>query len=413
MKCFLKNIVIVFFYAGLILIINSCEKEKVPILTTAEIVNITYTTATSGGTISDEGSGEVIARGVCWSTGIRPTITDFVTSDGSGAGSFTSNMSGLIEATTYYTRAYATNSAGTGYGNELSFTTNQVLPATLTTSSISSITLSSAISGGNITDDGGGQVTARGICWSSSLGPTISDAHTEHGTGIGSFTSNLTGLAAGTAYYVRSYATNSAGTAYGNQIVFTTSIEDNEGNKYNTVKIGTQIWMAENLKATKYNDGTDIPLVADNYLWAALTTPAYCWYNNNIVNKNIYGALYNWFTVNTGKLCPSGWHVPSHVEWGMLADYVGASVAGGKLKETGTTHWSSPNSDGTNESGFTALPGGYRFNDDGTFYDLGYTGSWWSSFEGLSYQMYYNRNDLYWYNAIKTYGFSVRCIKDK
>jgi uncharacterized protein (TIGR02145 family) len=408
----MKNI---FRISGVILLIIltlSCKKEKVPILTTSEIIDITYTTATCGGIISDEGSGVVIARGVCWSTGIRPTIDDFVTSDGSGAGSFISNMDGLNEATTYYVRAYATNNAGTGYGNELSFTTSQVLPATLTTSSISSITLSSAISGGNITDDGGGLITARGICWSSSLGPTISDTHTEDGIGIGSFTSNLTGLAAGTVYYVRSYATNSAGTAYGNQIVFTTSIEDNEGNIYYTIKIGTQVWMAENIKATKYNDGTDIPLVTDNYLWAALTTPAYCWYNNDLTNKNIYGALYNWFTVNTGKLCPSGWHIPTHVEWGMLATYVGVSLAGGKLKEAGLSHWQSPNSDGTNESGFTALPGGYRFNDDGTFYDLGYTGSWWSSFEGVSYQMYYNRNDLYWFWAIKAYGFSVRCLKD-
>ena len=122
-------------------------------------------------------------------------------------------------------------------------------------------------------------------------------------------------------------------------------VQDIDGNNYLTVTIGTQIWMAENLRTTKYNDGTAIPLVTDNTTWANLTTPAYCWYNNDAkTNGSTYGALYNWYSVNTKKLCPTGWHVPNDTEWTTLTTYLGGTaVAGGKLKETGTAHWYSPN----------------------------------------------------------------------
>ena len=134
-------------------------------------------------------------------------------------------------------------------------------------------------------------------------------------------------------------------------------IADIDGNIYNTVIIGTQVWMKENLKATKLNDGTNILLETDNATWISLTDPAYCWYNNDASSyKNTYGALYNWFTVETGKLCPTGWHVPSDAEWFTLIDFLGGeSVAGGKLKEIGNTHWNSPNTGATDEYGFTAI----------------------------------------------------------
>jgi uncharacterized protein (TIGR02145 family) len=145
------------------------------------------------------------------------------------------------------------------------------------------------------------------------------------------------------------------------------SISDIEGNVYPVVKIGTQIWMASNLKTTKLNDGTEIPLVEDAS-WITLTSPAYCWFNNDESNANTSGALYNWHTVRTGKLCPTGWHVPSKDEWDALANYLGGEdIAGGKLKEVGTAHWESPNEGATNETGFSALPVGTR--DAGTFHD--------------------------------------------
>lgn len=141
----------------------------------------------------------------------------------------------------------------------------------------------------------------------------------------------------------------------------TNSVKDIDGNKYKTIKIGTQIWLSENLKTTTYNDGTAIPLVKNYDAWAELSTQAYCWYNNDSTNKEVYGALYNWYAVNTKKLCPEGWHVPSDEEWTELRTYLGdKGNAGLALKESGTSHWKSPNSDASNTTGFTGLPGGYR-----------------------------------------------------
>jgi len=197
------------------------------------------------------------------------------------------------------------------------------------------------------------------------------------------------------------------------------TVTDSDGNAYNTVKIGDQVWMAENLKTTKYNDGmTAIPLVTDNTAWSNLTTGAYCWYNNDEATYgDTYGALYNWYTVNTGNLCPTGWHVPSDADWTTLTTYLGGvSVAGGKLKETGTTHWTTPNTGATNEVGFTAFPGGYRFIDV-SFLGIGDIGSWWSSTEYAPPHAWfrylgYDDADVGGNYTNKKSGFSVRCLRD-
>ena len=398
------------------------EGQYIPILSTTEITGITQTTATSGGNITDDGSATVTARGVCWSTSQDPTISDSKTEDGAGAGNFTSSISGLEPNTIYYVRAYATNSKGTGYGNALLFTTlDQHIPI-LSTTEITGITQTTAKSGGNITDDGGATVTARGVCWSTSRNPTISDSKTEDGTGAGNFTSSISGLESNTMYYVRAYATNSKGTGYGDALSFTTlgEVTDADGNVYSTVVIGNQEWMAENLKTTKYNNGTPIPNVTSNSEWINLTTGAYVWYDNN---EALYkSALYNWYAVNTGNLCPTGWHVPTDAEWTTLINYAGGeSVAGSKLKSTRTVpdaypRWSSPNA-ATDEYGFSALPGGYR-SYHGTF-SVWVTvyGTWWSSTEkdatsawdrSMNHDLVYvNR-----YDNDKRYGFSVRCLRD-
>ena len=196
---------------------------SIPTLTTTPIVTYTATTATSGGNITSDGGANVTSRGVCWSTSPNPTISGSRTLDGSFIGSFTSNITGLLGGTTYYVRAYATNQAGTGYGNEVSFTTSvPLIPTLSSTTAVTSISNNSAVSGGNVSSNGGGNVTARGVCWSTSANPTVSNSKTTDGTGTGSFTSNLTGLSAGTTYYVRSYATNSAGSGYGPQVTFST-----------------------------------------------------------------------------------------------------------------------------------------------------------------------------------------------
>ncbi|MDY0143856.1 MAG: fibrobacter succinogenes major paralogous domain-containing protein, partial [Bacteroidales bacterium] len=194
--------------------------------------------------------------------------------------------------------------------------------------------------------------------------------------------------------------------------------KDIEGNTYNAVKIGNQVWMAENLKTTKYNDGTAIPNVTNNATWGALTTSAYADYNNTPSNSTTYGKLYNYYAVvDARKICPTGWHVPTNTEFSTLIDYLGGtSVAGGKLKETGTTHWTTPNSGATNETGFTALPGGCR--SDGSFYDIGKEGNWWSA-TGLfnpsfayDFLMIYNGSSVSKTYSHKSLGQSVRCVRD-
>ena len=193
---------------------------------------------------------------------------------------------------------------------------------------------------------------------------------------------------------------------------------DADGNEYHSVTIGTQVWMVENLRTTKYKDGTPIPLITDNTAWSNLTTPSYSWYNNDAATyKNIYGGYYNWYTVNSNKLAPLGWHVPSTGEWTTLYNYLGGgSVAGGKLKETGFTHWYSPNTGATNESGFTAFAGGARQYDGQFNFERTY-GYYWTSTEfnainGYLAQMAYNNSVIGIANITKTHGFCIRCIKD-
>ena len=194
-----------------------------PIVTTADVTDITQTTAVSGGNVTDDGGASVTARGLCWSTSQNPTISDNHTSDGNGTGSFTSNLTNLTANTTYYVRAYATNENGTSYGEQKSFTTlqNIELP-TVTTAEVTDITQTTAVSGGNVTDDGGASVTARGVCWSKDPNPTIDNSFISNGNGTGSFTIEISGLTSATTYYVRAYATNSEGTSYGEQKTFTT-----------------------------------------------------------------------------------------------------------------------------------------------------------------------------------------------
>ena len=190
---------------------------------------------------------------------------------------------------------------------------------------------------------------------------------------------------------------------------------DNDGNSYNVVKIGDQFWMAENLRTTRFNDSTPIPQVSDYSLWGRFGAPGYCWYNNNEEKyKTKYGALYNGYSVSTGKLCPAGWHVPSVEEWMTLTSYCGEDMAGGKLKET--NNWMSPNTGATNEIGFKARPGGSRGNL-GSFMDEGLRGHWWSSTENDKANVW-NRTMGYTHSNVtgssdrKESGLSVRCIKD-
>jgi uncharacterized protein (TIGR02145 family) len=309
--------------------------------------------------------------------------------------------------------------------------TGAVLP-TLTTGSISEIKMDSAVSGGDITDNGGDPVTARGVCWSTSSNPTILNSHTSDSIGSGIFISNLTGLLLNTHYYVRAYASNTAGTEYGSQISFTTVANQDiqkcpgsptvlyEGQTYNTVQIGAQCWLNENLNTGKL-------ISRPQYLNASNgIKEKYCYFDSETY-CNQYGALYQWDEIMQGSttsgvqgICPQGWHIPSDADWTTLTDFLGGEgIAGGKLKETGTAHWQIPNTGATNESGFTALAGGYIQGDmTRTYYvDNGERGYWWSStMAGTSvfsrYMSNSNTNINSFSSSVNGHSNSVRCMKD-
>jgi uncharacterized protein (TIGR02145 family) len=195
-------------------------------------------------------------------------------------------------------------------------------------------------------------------------------------------------------------------------------VDSRDNQQYRTIKIGNQVWMAENLRATALNDRTEIPLISEKNSWSSSNTLACCWYNNDkILYNHDYGLLYNWQTVSTGKLCPKEWHVPSDSDWlALITNLGGIETSGGKLKEKGDTHWSRPNANATDEIGFSALPGGARAKN-GSFDFIGFLGSWWSSTEQSSdfayYRgVYYNYGITYKNFEHKKAGFSVRCIKD-
>jgi len=327
-------------------------------------------------------------------------------------GTFTSRVTGLAPNTIYYIRAYAINSTDTAYGNEISFTTPVILLPSVSTEAVTNITLTTANSGGNITNDGGAPVTARGVCWSINPNPSISlSTKTNDGSGTGAFTSSVTGLTPNTTYYLRSYATNSAGTAYGNELAFFAT---------GSVIIGTQVWMSKNLDVSKYRNGDLIPNVPDLTQWAGLTTGAWNNYNNDPLNGNIYGKLYNGYAVlDPRELAPLGWHIPSMAEWNTLVSFLGTAEAADRLRDSS---WiSSPPTPITNSSRFSALPGGKDsigvggFGGYGWPEGLGSSGYWWTNqinqFGMVIFKIYSGTSYLISHNPYYQ-GYSVRCIKD-
>jgi uncharacterized protein (TIGR02145 family) len=394
--------------------------SNLPIVTTTALTNITASSVNTGGNVSSSGGASVTARGVCYSTTTGPTITNDHTTDGSGLGTFSSSLTGLTSSTIYYVRAYATNSYGTSYGNELSFTTSSSLPI-VTTASVTNITSTTAVSGGNVTSDGGTTVTSRGVCWSTVSGPTTNDSHTSDGNGTGVFISNLTSLNPSTVYYVRAYAINSVGTSYGNEVTFTTQgavftcgqSVTYQGQVYNTVQIGSQCWFKENLNIGTMINGNQEQ--TNNGI-----IEKYC-YSNNVSNCTAYGGLYQWdeamqyvTTPGVQGICPNGWHIPVTSETDNLRNYLGGvSVAGYKMKST--SGWYN-GGNGSNESGFTSLPSGYR-TETGTFSNMTQATDFWSSNQttstwatGLNIHYangYFNNND-----QTKKIGHTIRCIKN-
>ena len=323
---------------------------------------------------------------------------------------------------------------------------NPGIQATILTSSVGSINFFSSQSGGNITDSGGTSVTQRGICYSILPNPTILDNTTNDGAGSGIFSSNLYCLNPNTTYYVRAFAINSAGISYGNEVSFTTTapgisqsnwlnqtltygnVSDLDGNNYSTIIIGTQEWMAENIRTSVYSNGDPIPNVTDVAQWNNLTTGAWRSYNNSCQSEIPHGKLYNWYTVgDTRNVCPTGWHVPSEADWNTLLGFLDPGFnpsiegtqslsAGGQLKSVGTQYWNSPNSNATDQFGFSSLPSG-ACDDNSFFYGLGDETFYWSSTEynsaaGWYHILNFSDSEIKRFGCNKLSGVSVRCVHD-
>ncbi len=572
-------------------IFTTKEEISLPTVSTTKVTTYTSSTATVGGEVTNDGGATVTERGIYWGTNYLVNGTKLQI--GSNLGAFSSSLTGLTPNTTYYIKAYAINSQGASYGSQVSFTTGQNLSlATVYTTAATNVTTTGATLGGNVTSDGNASVTEKGVVYSTTQNPTTSNTKVSSGRGTGAFTVNVSSLSANTNYYVRAYAINSQGTAYGSQVNFTTgvipaaafsatpatitagqsvqftdqstnsptswnwtfgdgaastlrnpshtyvtpgnytvsltaansfgsntqtktnyitvnpagyppvsaftatptsttigqsvqftdqstnsptswnwnfgdggtstttnpsytyvaagtytvsltatnsfgsntqtktnyitvnssgsTVTDIDGNVYNTVTIGTQIWMRENLKTTRYRNGDLIGTTTPATLYTSTqSSPKYQWaYAGNESNVATYGRLYTWFAAtDSRKICPTGWHLPTDAEWATLTTFLGGErVAGDKLKETGTGHWSSPNTGATNSSGFTALPGGIR-DSDGTFDYVGGHGFWWSSTEKDTHNAWYRSMGYHTSSARRntypsSYGLSVRCVKD-
>jgi hypothetical protein len=409
-----------------------CLKD-VPDLTTTSVTNVTQTTATSGGNVISDGGFGVSARGVCWSTSQYPTFSDSHTTDGSGTGVFISAISRLTLHTTYYVRAYAINSEGTSYGNQVTFTTtvlNPILP-TVTTTAATNITTTTVTSGGNVTSDGGASVTARGVCWSTSSNPTLANNITTDGSGTGVFVSNLTGLNPNTLYYVKAYATNSMGTTYGDEVSFTTlpvgftcgsSLPINHlasggvapvdktvayGTVTNIPGELTKCWITSNLGASQQAIGKDDNTEASagwywqfncqqGYQYTTTRTPNTTWITS--IDENL-----DWQAANDpcAHELGTGWRIPSSTEW----TNVDASGA--------WTDWNGPWS-----SALKIHAAGYLSNTTGALAYRGSYGRYWSSNQytttanGLFLTFTSSANSCYVFNRAKASGFSMRCIRE-
>ena len=387
-------------------------------VTTSEPMLITAVSAMGGGEVTTTDGTYIIMKGLCWAAHENPTTDDFYEEAESGVGTFSISMTGLNISTTYYVRAYAVTPNGTVYGDQKTFTTRDGIP-TVTTAEVTDIQGTYANGGGNITDDGGLAVTARGVCWSTSPSPTLADAHTSNGSGAGSFSSYMTGLTMSTTYYVRAYATNSFVTVYGNQLSFTTTNDEH---------VYVDLGLPSGLLWATCNVGADSPEDYGDYFAWGETTPkdTYNWstyqycngsYNTltKYCNNSSYG--YNGFTDDLTTLLPeddaatanwgSGWRMPTKGEWQ-------------ELYQNTTVTWTTQN--GVNGRLFTASNGNSLFLPaaggrwDGEPYDAGSSGHYWSSSLNTGHPvnawiLYFGSDyaDVSYYN--RCYGQSVRAVR--
>ena len=299
------------------------------------------------------------------------------------------------------------------------------------TTSITSISSHNATCQGEVVLDAGYSVTDRGFCYAQTSHPTLTDSIIHNGNGLGIFMSNLNNLMPNTTYYIRAYAVNVNGVSYGNELFFTTmsgnlyvpgnGVSDINGNTYSTIILGSQEWFAENLRAESYSNSDPIPNISTCSGWNNLIGGAWAYYNNDTAYNIPYGKLYNGYTIlDSRKICPIGWHVPTKAEWDSLITYLGNFVSL-KMKVTGSQYWDNTTHFPTNESGFSAYAGGKRSSGTGCQFGLmGTRGQWWTNTDifgnGLSIQSIYIDGSSYQLpdfsdESVKT-AFSIRCLKD-
>lgn len=397
-----------------------------PTLTTLEPTNITLSSATVEATIESTQSDLITTRGFCWSRNPAPELDKLSskTENGAGAGSFTASLSGL-GMYKYYVRAYAKAKDKVFYGNEVILDISALVPAMGAVKKANhgndSVEIETTVTYAHSLP-----ITQRGIAWSTSNNPSVTSGTLIEDTGSALvFTTLITGLSPYKNYYVRPYAKTDLGTFYGitlEVIIIPTatfgSVTDIDGNTYKTTTINGKEWMAENLKVTHYTDGTPITPAGSQDEFRNTSSGSYIPYGNRSSNVAELGYLYNGYAVNGDKnVCMTGWHLPSPGEWIQLATNLGGmNVAGGRMKAASEL-WASPNIDASNESGFSALPGGSYcrvcLSNMGIFADQGTDGYWWSSLAGT---FFYVTNDLASMRTRSTGnindGLSVRCVKD-
>jgi uncharacterized protein (TIGR02145 family) len=422
------------YYVLLVIVLGtfvSCDKNDPPVVSkptvsTFDAQNISGAEATVSGKVTSKGNAEITAVGVCWGITFLPTIDSNKVVASLADSGFTANITALKAGVVYYARAFAANSSGVGYGNVVSFRTKGDLPTAITENA--SITGNSAVLNGKVIPNELLTKVTFEYGFTASYGNSVAAVQGDISGGLTvPVTAQITGLQKNTTYHFRVKAENARGTGYGTDNTFKIldpdgtigAVTDFEGNTYKTIVIGSDVWMMENLKVTRYNDGAQIPYVT-GFEWGDLTSPAYCWYGNDKTTYgDIHGGLYNWYAVNTGKLAPQGWHVATNADWNRLIDYLGgANVAGGKMKAI-SPHWRSPNVGATNSSGFSALGSGARFESG--FTDLLDTGLWWTSTSSATPEYAFYRflrgssatiDDSFNILNLKNKGFSVRCVKD-
>ncbi|HRZ96984.1 MAG TPA: fibrobacter succinogenes major paralogous domain-containing protein [Paludibacter sp.] len=407
------------------------RRNNISVLTLT-VSDVSQFTATCGGIITADEPGTMGNYGVCWSdTTSKPTINNNKTSENGGIVSFTSLITGLTINTTYYVRAYLTSAEGTVYGSTMSFKTTPGM-ATIKTNSVYDITDNSAKGEIQFINNGGSNVTNIGICWGNSMNPTfLSNNNNSTSTSTVKVSLNMTGLKEYTIYFARAFVSNAYGTSYGENIKFTTtgtsankgikfksglnygSISDIDGNIYKTITIGTQTWMAENLRVTRFRNGELIPTkTLDDTFTESVEK-----YQFEQMNPEVYGKLYSWYAATDSRnICPEGYHLPSEEEWNTLINYLGgSSIAGSKMKEEGLIHWIT-NTSATNESGMTALPAGFLNAMQSMTFNSG-TSNWWASNtykpdSGISIYLIGNSSNTQKMNANRNSALSIRCIKD-